>query len=254
MFGAALGLVPPWQVVTVEFDRHAGTLEIGLDFPRGSHFACPVEGCPQGACPVHDTTDKRWRHLDFFEHQAFLSARVPRVDCPEHGVHLVSVPWARPGSGFSLLMEMAMLTFAAQMPVAPLARMAREHDTRIWRVLEHHVGVAREKLDFTAVRAIGIDETSARRGQDYVSLFMDLEQRRVMFATEGRDADTVKAFAEDLAAHGGSPATQIETVCSDMSAAFQAGIAEHLCEQEPTEEEQAAAPFMGGARLCRTGR
>ena len=125
--------------------------------------------------------------------------------------------------------------------------MARVHDTRVWRVLEHHVGVARAGLDFSAVRAIGMDETSARRGQDDGSLFMDLEQRRVMFATEGKDADTVKAFAEDLAAHvsltdGGSPATQIETVWVDVSTAFQAGIAEHLCEQEPTEEEQAAAP------------
>ena len=238
VFGAALGLVPPWRVAGVEFDKDAGTLEVGLDFPRGSRFACPEPGCAEDACPVHDTSEKRWRHLDFFEHQAFLSARVPRVDCREHGVHLVAVPWARPGSGFTLLMEVAMLTFAAEMPIASLSRMAREHDTPIWRVLEHHVGVARDKLDLSGVSAIGMDETSARRGQDYVSLFMDLEQRRVMFATEGKDADTVKAFAEDLIAHGGSPRTQIETVCCDMSTAFQRGIAEHLCEQEEQGAEK----------------
>jgi transposase len=50
---------------------------------------------------VHDTVDKTWRHLDFFQHKAFLHARVPRVRCGEHGVRLVAVPWARPGSGFS---------------------------------------------------------------------------------------------------------------------------------------------------------
>lgn len=59
--------------------------------------------------------------------------------------------------------------------------------------------VARNKLDFSG--RVGVDETSARR--DYVSLFMDLDERRVMFATEGRDADTVKAFAEDFTTHGG---------------------------------------------------
>ena len=245
VFGAALGLVPPWRVVSVDFDKDAGTLEIGLDFPRGSRFACPEEGCSEGSCPVHDSAEKRWRHLDFFEHQAFLSARVPRVSCPRHGVHLVSVPWARPGSGFTLLMEAAMLTFAAQMPVAPLARMARTHDTRVWRVLEHHVRVARSKLDFSGVTRVGVDETSARRGQDYVSLFMDLDERRVMFATEGRDADTVKAFAEDLVAHGGEPSTQIETVCCDMSLAFMKGIDEHLCEQEAEEETEAALSPTG---------
>lgn len=235
VFGAALGLAPPWQVVSVEFDELLGRIEIGLDFPRGSRFACPEPGCKNKVCPVHDTMEKRWRHLDFFQHQAYLVARVPRVDCALHGVRLVPVPWARPGSGFTLLMEAAMLTFAAQMPVAPLAKMARVHDTRIWRVLEHHVGAAREKLDFSGVSQVGCDETSARRGQDYVSIFMDLTQRRVVFATEGRDADTVRAFAEDLAAHGGSPRTQVETVCCDMSPAFIAGIGEHLAEQ-PADE------------------
>lgn len=247
MFGAALGLTPPWRVISVEFDQALGQIEIGLDFPRGSRFACPVEGCCESACPVHDTTEKRWRHLDFFEHQAFLVARVPRVDCTEHGVHLVAVPWARPGSGFTLLMEVAMLTFAKQMPIAPLAAMAREHDTRIWRVVEHHVNVTRATLDFSGVTKVGMDETSARRGQDYVSLFMDLEARRVMFATPGRDADTVKAFAEDLAAHGGAPKTQVEEVCCDMSPAFISGIGSHLAEQpgtEPTQEAGTAAEVV----------
>src|SRR5665213_1762650 len=87
VFGAALGLVAPWQVSSVDFDRGAGRIEIGIDFPRGSRFACPEPSCPNASCPVHDTTDKRWRHLDFFEHEAFLLARVPRVDCAEHGVH-----------------------------------------------------------------------------------------------------------------------------------------------------------------------
>src|SRR5664279_4216659 len=143
MFGAALGLVTPWQVTSVEFDKEAGELQIGLDFPRGSRFACPIQDCRQAACLVHDALDKRWRHLDFFEHRAFLAARVPRVACGLHGIHLVEVPWARPGSGFTLLMEVAMLTFAKQMPIAPLARMAREHDTGVWRVIEHHVLASR---------------------------------------------------------------------------------------------------------------
>jgi transposase len=241
LFRLALGLVAPWQVTSVEFDQEGGTLEIGLDFARGSRFACPCEGCAESACPVHDTDEKRWRHLDFFEHQAFLVARVPRVDCLTHGVHRVAVPWARPGSGFTLLMEVAMLTFAKQMPIAPLAKMARVHDTRIWRVLEHHVTTTRASMDFSGVTKVGMDETSARRGQDYVSLFMDLEAHRVMFATPGRDADTVKAFADDLAAHGGEPKTQVKQVCCDMSQAFISGIGSYLAEQ-PDE----AAPTTKG--------
>jgi len=124
-------------------------------------------------------------------------------------VHLVAVPWARPGSGFTLLFEVAMLTYAKQLPIAPLAQLARAHDTRIWRVIEHHVNTARAGMDFSGVGEAGIDETSARRGQDYVSIFMDLPEKRVLFATEGRDAATVGAFAADLKAPGGQPRTQI---------------------------------------------
>ncbi len=64
---------------------------------------------------------------------------------------------------------------------------------------------------------------------------MDLDKRRVMFATPGRDAETVKAFAADLAAHGGTPKTQVERVCCDMSPAFVKGIGLHLSEQPDTE-------------------
>ena len=100
-----------------------------------------------------------------------------------------------------------MLIYAQQMPIAPLAMMAREHDTRICRVIEHHINKARAGMDFSGVTDIGMDETSARREQDYVSIVMDLVERRVMFATEGRDSRTVEAFAADLVAHGGDLAT-----------------------------------------------
>jgi transposase len=140
----------------------------------------------------------------------------------------VSVPWARSGSGFTLLFEALVLEFAPHMPVAAIARMVSEHDTRIWRVLEHYVETAREEMDFSEVKRVGVDETSARRGQDYVSLFMDLgDAPRVMFATDGRNAATVERFANDLAAHGGQPQTQIAEVCShDMSPAFIRGVGE----------------------------
>lgn len=147
-----------------------------------------------------------------------------------------------------------MLTFAAQMPIAPLERMARVHDTWIWRVLEHHVGAAREKLDSSSVSEAGCDETSACRGQDYVSIFMDLGQRRTDFATEGADADTVKAFADDLAAHDGSPKTQGEAVCCDMIPAFIAGINEHLAEHPEDAEAEPAAGVEGAELVCEASR
>jgi len=65
LFRLALGLAPPWQVSSVEFDQDIGTAQLGLDFARGSRFACPWQGCTESACPLHDTDNKTWRHLDF---------------------------------------------------------------------------------------------------------------------------------------------------------------------------------------------
>ncbi len=225
VFQAALGVTEPWRVTDAAFDPGQGRLDVHIDFPRGSRFACPEGDEP--ACPVHDTEAKTWRHLDFFQHQAHLHARVPRVGCPEHGVRQVAVPWARPSSGFTLLFEALLLEFSPHMPVAAIARMVGEHDTRIWRVLEHYVDKARAELDLSEVTRVGVDETSARRGQDYVTLFMDLDTPRVMFATEDRDAATVGRFVADLAAHGGDPA-QVTSVCCDMSPAFIRGVTDHL--------------------------
>lgn len=83
---------------------------------------------------------------------------------------------------------------------------------------------------------------------------MDLEQRRVMFATEGRDADTVSAFAEDLADHGGRPNTQVEQVCCDMSPAFIKGINQHLSEHETDNADNAVvADAVGSGHRAHTG-
>ena len=105
---------------------------------------------------------------------------------PKHGVRQVSALWARPGSGFTLLFEALVLSFAAAMPIAKVAAMTREYDTRIWRVVEHHMRAARDQLDCSGVRRVGVDETSAQ-GSDYISIVADLDARRVVFATEGRN-------------------------------------------------------------------
>ena len=224
LFSLALGLVPPWLVDGVTFSAREKRLDLHIDFPRGSRFPCQVCG---RECPVHDTVESQWRHLDFFQHAAYLHARVPRVKCPEHGVHQVPVPWARQGSGFTLLFEALLMTLVREMPVRAVARLVREHDTRVWRVIDHYVTRARQRVDMAGVRAVGLDETSNRRGHEYITLFVDLPAKRLLFATPGKDAHTVQAFAEDLTAHGGGPKA-IEEVSMDLSPAFQKGVAEHL--------------------------
>jgi transposase len=120
-----------------------------------------------------------------------------------------------------------VMTMVAAMPVKAVARMVGEHDTRLWRVVHHYVDAARARLDAADVTRVAIDETAAQRGHNYITLCVDIDQARVLFATEGRDAATIAAFADDLAAHGGDPGA-INEVCIDMSPAFIKGVGESL--------------------------
>src|SRR5271167_475333 len=81
LFQLALGLASPWMVTRSEFDAVDGRLDLCVDFPRGSRFACAQ--CGRDGCAVHDTKEETWRHLDFFQHRTLLHARTPRVTCPE---------------------------------------------------------------------------------------------------------------------------------------------------------------------------
>ena len=102
-FQTALGLSPPWIVLRSEFDRDQKQLDLHIGFARGSRFGCPA--CGAEGCGVHDVREKEWRHLNFFQHKTVLKASIPRVSCDKCGVKQVSPPWARTGSGFTLLFE-----------------------------------------------------------------------------------------------------------------------------------------------------
>ena len=230
LFQMALGLTPPWQVSRSEFDPAQRRLDLHLDFSPGSTFPCPK--CDL-ACKVHDTETRTWRHLDFFQHAAYLHARHPRTSCSDCGVHRAAVPWARPGSGFSLLFEALLMAMVPEMPVLAVARIVGETDTRIWRVVQHYVDEARAQEDFSAVTKVGLDETSRAKRHKYVTLFVDLDRSKVLFATEGKDAETLQAFRKDLEAHNGS-GDSVEELSMDMSPAFVSGAAEHFSKASVT--------------------
>jgi transposase len=231
LFTAALGLSKPWEVVLVEFDAERKRLDLGVDFAKGATFCCPE--CERAGLKAYDTERKTWRHMNFWQHETYLTARVPRVECPEHGVRLVALPWARERSGFTLLFEALIMAMVREMPVKAVAGLIGEYDKRIWRVVHHYVDRAVEAQNLEGVERVGIDETSARRGHDYVSVFADLSEKRAVFVVEGKDHETVQAFSLFLETHGGDP-ERVQEVCQDMSEAFLKGTVEHLPKAEIT--------------------
>jgi len=227
VFGMALGIEgTPWYVSEVRFDKEQRRLDIELDFPPGSRFEHPVS---REARPVYDTERKTWRHLNFFQFECYVHAFVPRVDGgPQGGIKRVEVPWARPQSGFTLFMESLMVLCAQTgMTVGELSRVVGEYPQRLWRVLEHHVAEAHQRMVLDKVKILSIDEVSRRRGHNYLTVFSEPSQverpSRVLFVTEGKEAETIGRAQGFLAERGVAP-EQIRQICIDMSAAYLKGV------------------------------
>ncbi len=215
IFRLALNIQSPWFIKEVALTKEEGKLfrclTISIDFHKGSKFN--IEGKEYSA---YDTEQKTWQHLNFFEHECYLTARVPRVKSEDGKTRTVQVPWARPGSGFTLLFEaFSMLLIEKEMPVNKVAQTIRVSAPRVWRIFNYWIGKAVPNDDVSDVRQIGIDETSSRKGHNYVTVGIDIEKRRAIHVGEGKDASAVKTMKDDLI-HKGLNVDGVENVCIDM--------------------------------------
>lgn len=227
LFTSALGLTAPWRVAKVELNTAQKRIDFNLTCDA-KYLPCPL--CHKSDQSIHDRLERHWRHLDFFQYEAWLHADVPRIHCDGCGkTTQMEVSWAHEGSGFTLLFEALALSLCQDLPVRQAALQLRCNDKQLWRRIEHYVDAARKLDDMSDVKIVGIDETSLRKGQNYITVVHDLEKKRLLFACEGKDHKTVVDFATDLKAHGGQP-EQIEHVCQDMSAAFAKGVTQALPE------------------------
>jgi len=149
------------------------------------------------------------------------------VRLPDGSVRLVQPEWMGKLDGFTLLFEALVLTLCREMTFAAVARLVNLSWYRVKAICDRYVDLAVAATDLCEVTAVAIDETSCRRGHDYVSLVADMDGRRVVFVTPGKDAGVVERFANHLEEHHATPA-QIKSVSIDMSPAFIKGVDEHL--------------------------
>jgi transposase len=207
-----------------------GQIDIYLDFGKGFKFKDKTGNAQK----IHDTVERSWQHLNFFQHTCYLHARVPRIINSEEKVVNVEVPWARPGSGFTLLFEaFSMLLIESEMPVNKAADVMGVYAQRLWTIFNHWISKAFHADDPSGTEIIGIDETSTKKGHHYVTVAVDMEQRRVIYATPGKGAECITKLKDHLEEKG-APKEQIKQACIDMSPAFISGIMDNFPNAEIT--------------------
>lgn len=161
---------------------------------------------------AYDSSDHTWQHLNFFQYRCYLHARIPRVKQSDGRTEVQSVPWARKGSGFTLLFEaFSMLLIEKEMPVSSVASTLKVYAQRIWGIFNYWVEHAHKKDIPENLTQIGFDETSQKQGDNYITHTVDLNERRVLYACQGKGSE-----------------------CIDMSPAFIAGCVEYLPESQIT--------------------
>ena len=223
IFSMALGITNPWSIVDIRFDKDKKRLDIDLAFAKGSKFT--VTGL--GSFTAYDTVQKSWRHLNFFEHECYLNARVPRVKDNEGKLHTVLPEFSGLSNGFTLLFEALILQFAMYMPVNNIAKLLKVSNRKIWAMLDKYVESSLALNDYSDVTTVGMDETSVAKGHDYLTLFVDLINRRTIHIAEGKASNTVEHFTKDFEFHHGNINNVTEVSC-DMSPAFIKGVAQYL--------------------------
>jgi transposase len=224
IFAIALGIEVPWHIEKIVFSKEQSQLDIYLKFTRGSRFMMD----DQQEYTAHDTSDRTWQHLDFFQHKCYLHAKVPKVKQADGKIKTYPVPWARKGSGFTLLFEaFSMLLIENEMPVNKVAKVVKVYPNRLWNVFNYWISKAHKQDIIEDLDKIGFDETSVRKGHDYITTMVDLNTRRVLFATEGKGADCIEksiAYLDEKAVD----IDAIEQVCIDMSPAFISGCIRYI--------------------------
>ena len=227
IFQLALGLQAPYKITQVELQTDNSTIKslpIYIDFERGSKFMDES----QELCTVHDTVQRTWRHLNFFEHECYLHCRIAHILTSTGQVLQVNVPWARTSSGFTLLFEaFAMHLIECEMPVNKVGDTVKEYPNRIWTIFNFWITKAYNATDHSQVTQVGIDKTSSKKRHNYLTIGVDLKEHNVLHSVAGKDAQTVTQIKDYLEIKGCSK-EQIEQVSIDLSPAFIQGATDNF--------------------------
>ncbi len=230
LFAIGLGIEAPWEVVDIYFKGEGvgKELHIAIDFERGSKFSDETGAL----CDVYDTKQKEWRHLNFFQHACYLHCRVPRIKTKSGQIRLAEAPWARPGSGFTLLFEAyVMMLIESEMPINKVGNVINENPHRVWTIFNYWLTKAYTADQPSVPSTLGLDETSRRKGHNYITVAVDIDESRVIHVTEGKDKKAVKKVKEYLEAKG-IDALKVKHASMDMSPSFISGVHEYFPKAE----------------------
>ena len=207
-----LGLSAPWDIAGVQLNNEAQEIVINIELTKEAILVCPHCNKPGSG---YDTRIKRWRHLDTCQFHTILEAKLPRVDCQEHGVSLIHAPWAEPGSGYTALFEGMVIDWLQEASVKAVAEQFSLSWNAIDGIIQRAVKRGLSRRESMTLTDLHIDETSFKKGHDYVSIVS--EKGRVLYVADDRKSESLDSFWQGL---NQEQRAKIRSVNMDMWPAF----------------------------------
>ncbi|WP_201344986.1 ISL3 family transposase [Thiohalobacter sp. COW1] len=183
--------------------------------------------CPQcgRTSPGYDSRRRQWRHLDTCQYKTVLEAEVPRVQCAEHGVVTVAVPWAEPGSGFTALFEALVIDWLKEASIQAVARQLKLGWGAIDRVMQRAVKRGLKRRTTQSPEYLSVDETAFARRHEYVTVVTDQERGIVLHVADDRKTESLSAYYAELS---GEQKANIRAVAMDMWPAYISATEAHI--------------------------
>ena len=214
LWGRVLGVEYKAIIEAVEVDETNGSVVVSVRPTKGNRSRCGHCG---RRCPRYDTGEgrRRWRSLDAGTVIVFIEADAPRVTCRDHGVVVAAVPWARHGAGHTRGFDDQVAWLATHTSKTAVTMLMRIAWRTVGAIIGRVVADARAKVDpFDGLVRIGIDEISYKRGHKYLTVVVDHDSGRLVWAAPGRDKATLTSFFDHV---GPERAAAIRLVSADAA-------------------------------------
>lgn len=214
LYSRLLNLSELWVVRALILDEIAGSVTVTVGIAEGTRLACPACG---KSCSVHDHRHRKWRHLDTCQFTTIVEADVPRIMCPEHGCQTLPVPWAGPGSRYTLLFESFVLSWLKISTLDAVRKQLKLSWNAVDGIMTRAVkrGLSRIKKPLSACH-MNVDEVAFKKGHRYITVISDRDGQALAL-TDDRGTESLAGYLRTLT---DTQLLAVKTLSMDMNAGY----------------------------------
>lgn len=192
LYARILGITEPWRVERVDLRLEVGEVHVFLGHAPDLRWDCPECGAD---CVLYDhQPERQWRHLDTCQYKTILHAEPPRSNCSVHGPRVVKLPWAEPGSRFTLLFEALAIHWLRASSKSGMHRVMNLSWDEAHLIQQRAVARGMARRTEESVHDLGVDEKSFKKRHRYLTIVNDFDRGRVLFVAEGRSKASLDGF------------------------------------------------------------